>query len=264
MPPGPSDLKSWFVNGKEQTRCHHSLFTNHQSLYVHAMLIAFHKPFGVISQFTSDLPRRSAAAAGGSSNRTLAGFGFPKNIYAIGRLDADSEGLLLLSDEPEWNERLLHPRHAHEREYWAQVERIPTAEALGKLERGVSLQGRKTRPCRAWILEPQPEILSIAADVNRLHYLNSQNGLTSAATIIKIPPRDPPIRFRKTVPTCWVGLELIEGKNRQVRRMTAAIGHPTLRLIRVRVGRLELGTLAAGEWKVLSTEERRFLVNLTR
>ena len=98
------------------------------------MLIAFHKPFGVVSQFTSD----------GPANRTLAEFGFPKNVYPIGRLDADSEGLLLLSDEPEWNERLLHPRHAHEREYWAQVERIPTPEALKKLERGVSVQGRKT------------------------------------------------------------------------------------------------------------------------
>ena len=118
------------------------------------MLIAFHKPYGVLSQFTGD----------GSPNRTLAEFGFPKNVYPIGRLDADSEGLLLLSDEPEWNERLLHPRHAHEREYWAQVERIPTPEALKKLERGVSIQGRKTLPCRAWILEPQPEVAVVAAD----------------------------------------------------------------------------------------------------
>ena len=90
------------------------------------MLIAFHKPYGVLSQFTPD----------GSANRTLAGFGFPKNVYPIGRLDADSEGLLLLSDEPEWNERLLHPRHAHKREYWVQVERIPTPKALKKMERG--------------------------------------------------------------------------------------------------------------------------------
>jgi 16S rRNA U516 pseudouridylate synthase RsuA-like enzyme len=113
-----------------------------------AMLIAFHKPYGVLSQFTGD----------GSANRPLAEFGFSQNVYPIGRLDADSEGLLLLSDEPEWNERLLHPRHAHEREYWAQVERIPTPEALKKLERGVVVQGRKTLPCRAWILEPQPEV----------------------------------------------------------------------------------------------------------
>ena len=124
------------------------------------MLIAFHKPFGVLSQFTEDLPRRSAAQAGGSPNRTLAEFGFPKGVYSIGRLDADSEGLLLLSDEPEWNEKLLHPRHAHEREYWAQVEKIPTPESLKKLEEGVLVQGSKTLPCRAWILEPQPEIVA--------------------------------------------------------------------------------------------------------
>src|SRR5688572_4765326 len=109
------------------------------------MLLAFHKPYGVLSQFTSD----------GGSNRTLAEFGIPKNVYPIGRLDADSEGLLLLSDEPELNERLLHPRHAHEREYWAQVERIPTPEALQNLSCGVTIQGRKTLPCRAWLLDPQ-------------------------------------------------------------------------------------------------------------
>ncbi len=114
------------------------------------MLIAFHKPFGVISQFTSD----------GSPNRTLAEFAFPKNVYPVGRLDADSEGLLLLSDETEWNERLLHPHHAHEREYWAQVEKIPSPESLKKLEKGVVIQGRKTLPCRARVLEPQPEVIS--------------------------------------------------------------------------------------------------------
>lgn len=182
------------------------------------MLIAFSKPYGVLSQFTND----------GSPNRTLAEFGFPKNVYPIGRLDADSEGLLLLSDEPELNERLLHPRHAHEREYWAQVERIPTVEALQKLLRGVTTQGRKTLPCRAWRLDPQPQI----------------------------PPRDPPIRFRKSVPDCWIGLELIEGKNRQVRHMTAAIGHPTLRLLRVRIGGLRLDSLTAGQWKELNPLER--------
>ena len=100
------------------------------------MLIAFHKPYRVLSQFTSD----------GSPNRSLAEFGFPKNVYAIGRLDADSEGLLLLSDEPALNERLLHPRRAHEREYWAQVERIPAPAVLQKLSRGVVLQGRPTLP----------------------------------------------------------------------------------------------------------------------
>jgi 23S rRNA pseudouridine2457 synthase len=225
------------------------------------MLIAFHKPFGVISQFTPDLPRRSPAKAGGSPNRTLAEFGFPKNVYSIGRLDADSEGLLLLSDEPEWNERLLHPRHAHEREYWAQVERIPTEEALKKLARGVLVLGRKTLPCRAWRLEPQPEVSSVAADVSRLHHSNSQSGLTSAATVVKIPPRDQPIRFRKSVPDCWIGLDLVEGKNRQVRRMTAAIGHPTLRLIRVRIGNFLLGDLPAGHWRALNPEECRLIVD---
>jgi 23S rRNA pseudouridine2457 synthase len=183
------------------------------------MLIAFNKPFGVLSQFTGD----------GSQNRTLAEFGFPKNVYAIGRLDADSEGLLLLSDEPEWNAKLLQPRHAHEREYWAQVERIPLPEQLKKLEHGVIIEGRKTLPCRAWMLEPQPVIA----------------------------PRDPPIRFRKSVPDCWIALELIEGKNRQVRKMTAAIGHPTLRLMRVRIGNFWLGELEVGKWKMLSDEERK-------
>ena len=187
------------------------------------MLLAFHKPFGVLSQFTSD----------GSANRTLAEFGFPKRVYPIGRLDADSEGLLLLSDEPDLNERLLHPRHAHEREYWVQVERIPDAEALGRLERGVQVQGRKSLPCRSRILEPQPEI----------------------------PPREPPIRFRKTVPTCWLSMNLVEGKNHQVRRMTAAIGHPTLRLLRVRIGQLKLGELAAGVWRELNPPERKLVLS---
>ena len=212
------------------------------------MLIAFHKPYGVISQFTKD----------GSPNRTLAEFGFPKNVYSIGRLDADSEGLLLLSDEPEWNERLLHPRHAHEREYWAQVERVPTPEALKKLARGVLIQGRKTLPCRAWILEPQPQMAGRAVPcapppVNQ-HVLARGDG-AHGVTRPTLPPRNPPIRFRKNVPDCWIGLELIEGKNRQVRRMTAAIGHPTLRLIRVRIGNLWLGDLPAGQWRILTAKE---------
>jgi 23S rRNA pseudouridine2457 synthase len=181
------------------------------------MLIAFHKPYGVLSQFTSD----------GSPNRPLADFGFPARVYPIGRLDADSEGLLLLSDEARWNERLLHPRHAHEREYWAQVENLPTPESLEKLQTGVVIQGHKTLPCPAWLLNPQPQI----------------------------PPRVPPIRVRKQIPDCWIGLELIEGKNRQVRRMTAAIGHPTLRLMRVRIGNFRLGDLPAGAWKMLSEED---------
>jgi len=185
------------------------------------MLIAFNKPYGVLSRFSPD----------GSANRTLAEFGLPKEVYPIGRLDADSEGLLLLSDEAPLNQKLLHPRHAHEREYWAQVERVPDAEALAALEKGVVVQGRELRPCRAWVLQPQPDL----------------------------PPRDPPIRARKTVPTCWIALELVEGKNRQVRRMTAAVGHPTLRLVRVRIGAFMLGALPPGGWKELGEAERRLV-----
>jgi 23S rRNA pseudouridine2457 synthase len=187
------------------------------------MLLAFHKPHGVISQFTPD----------GSPNRALAEFKFPKGVYPIGRLDADSEGLLLLSDEAALNQKLLHPKHGHERIYWAQVENIPGADTLRKLEHGLVIQGRKTLPCRAWLLNPQPEV----------------------------PPRAPPIRFRKSIPTAWIGLELVEGKSRQVRRMTAAIGHPTLRLLRVRIGGFELGNLAPGGWKELSAAERALVMD---
>lgn len=182
------------------------------------MLLAFNKPYGVLSQFTPD----------GSSNDTLARFGFPPKVYPIGRLDADSEGLLLLSDEPELNQRLLNPRRGHPRVYWAQVERVPSPESLRGLASGVVVDGRKTLPAVATVLNPQPEV----------------------------PVRTPPIRFRKTVPTCWIELELVEGKNRQVRRMTAAVGHPTLRLVRVRIGRFNLGALAAGKWVELSGPQR--------
>jgi 23S rRNA pseudouridine2457 synthase len=192
----------------------------------------------VLSQFTSD----------GSPNRALAEFGFPKNVYPIGRLDADSEGLLLLSDEPRWNETLLHPRQAHGREYWAQVERTPTLRALDQLQRGVLIQGRKTLPCRAWQLDPQP--LPVA--VPRERATDSSPSSTAAPLVF---PRTPPIRFRKSVPDCWIGLELIEGKNRQVRRMTAAVGHPTLRLLRVRIGNFWLGDLPPGHWRILTARE---------
>ncbi len=185
------------------------------------MLLTFHKPYGVLSQFTPD----------GSRHRPLTDFDFPKSVYPLGRLDAESEGLLLLSDEPDLNARLLHPTRGHRRTYWAQVERIPSLESLAKLEDGVIIGGQMTLPCRAWLLDPQPEI----------------------------PPRVPPIRFRKSVPDCWVALELIEGKNHQVRRMTAAISHPTLRLVRVKMGGLELLPLAAGEWRELSAAERKLV-----
>jgi 23S rRNA pseudouridine2457 synthase len=188
------------------------------------MLIAFNKPYGVLSQFTEE----------NSIHRPLADFGFPKQVYPIGRLDADSEGLLLLSDEAELNQLLLQPRHAHQREYWVQVEGFPAHTSLRQLERGVVIQGRQTRRCKASVLEPQPDL----------------------------PPRNPPIRFRKNVPTTWITLELIEGKNRQVRRMTAAIGHPTLRLIRVRINRFTLGNLPVGTWHQLDGRERNLVLDV--
>lgn len=187
------------------------------------MLLAFNKPFGVLSQFTREHP----------GQRTLAEFHFPKGVYPIGRLDAASEGLLLLSNEADLNQRLLNPRQAHQREYWVQVERVPNALALQKLEHGLLIQGHKTLPCQARVLEPQPEV----------------------------PERTPPIRSRKTVPVCWISLQLIEGKNRQVRRMTAAVGHPTLRLIRVRIGRFEIGPLAPGGWRELGERERSLVLD---
>ena len=183
------------------------------------MLIAFHKPFGVLSQFTDD----------GSPNRTLAEFGFPKDVYPIGRLDADSEGLLLLSDEAFLNQRLLHPRRGHERIYFAQVENIPSREKLDLLEKGVVIQEHRTLPCKAILLEPQPQM----------------------------PPRTPPIRERKSIPAVWIALSLVEGKNRQVRRMTAAIGHPTLRLMRMQIGQFKLDDLPPGKWVVLDENARK-------
>lgn len=182
------------------------------------MLLAFHKPYGVLSQFTPD----------GSKHRPLAEFDFPKGVYPLGRLDAESEGLLLLSDEAGLNSRLLHPTRGHRRTYWALVERVPAREALDKLERGVTIGGHKTLPCRAWLLDPQPEM----------------------------PPRVPPVRYRKNVADVWIALELVEGKNHQVRKMTAAVGHPTLRLVRVKMGGFELGSLAPGAWRELAAPER--------
>jgi 23S rRNA pseudouridine2457 synthase len=181
------------------------------------MLIAFNKPFAVLSQFSSDQ----------SPNRTLAEFGFPQGVYPVGRLDADSEGLLILSDQPEWNARLLRPGQGHEREYWVQVEGVATPEKLQRLSRGVVIQGRATLPSVARALEPAPDF----------------------------PPRNPPIRSRKTVPDCWLSIILREGRNRQVRRMTAAVGLPTLRLVRVRIGKLELKDLAPGDWREVQGSE---------
>lgn len=183
------------------------------------MLLALHKPYGVLSQFTPEL---------GSRWRTLKDFKLPPGVYALGRLDADSEGLLLLSDEPGLNSRLLDPAAGHGREYWVQVERIPPARALAQLARGVKIGAYTTQPCPVRRLEFAPVV----------------------------PPRNPPIRVRRNVPDCWLALELVEGKNRQVRKMTAAIGHPTLRLLRVRIGRFSLGDLAPGQWRKLTAAER--------
>lgn len=187
------------------------------------MLLAFHKPHGVLSQFTPD----------GSANRTLAEFGLPKTVYPIGRLDADSEGLLLLSDEPRWNADLLSPGRHVEKTYLVLVERHPSAESLTQLEEGVLLDGRLTLPAKARFLDPQPVV----------------------------PPRDPPVRVRKTVEDFWIELLLVEGRNRQVRRMTAAVGHPTLRLIRTHIAGFPLGDLVAGAWRQLAPSEIALLIS---
>ncbi len=185
------------------------------------MILAFHKPYDVLSQFTRELPE----------HRTLADFGFPKGVYPVGRLDRDSEGLLLLGDERVAVDRLLHPRHEHPRTYWVQVEGIVHREALSALSDGsLVIQGHRCAKALAKeIGEPD------------------------------LAPRNPPIRHRLTVPTSWLSLTLTEGKNRQVRKMTAAVGLPTLRLVRAAIGTFPLGTLAAGEWRKLEAEERHAL-----
>jgi 23S rRNA pseudouridine2457 synthase len=182
------------------------------------MVIAFHKPYDVLCQFTPDQP----------GQRTLAEFGFPTGVYPVGRLDLDSEGLLLLSDEPGFNNRLLDPRAAHPRTYMAQVEGVPTSAALARLKNGgVEFKGHRSKPCRARLVEPAPDF----------------------------PPRNPPIRIRLAIPTAWIELVLTEGKNRQVRRMTAAVGFPTLRLIRMAIGGFSGANLLEGKWKVLDKQE---------
>ncbi|MBA3928634.1 MAG: pseudouridine synthase [Xanthomonas sp.] len=176
------------------------------------MLIAFNKPFNVLCQFTdrSDPPRR-----------TLAEFGLPPNVYAAGRLDYDSEGLLLLTDDGTLANRLTDPRHKQPKTYWVQVEGTPTAAQLAQLQRGVVLNDGPTRPALVERIEPAPALW----------------------------PRDPPVRFRKTVPDAWLSVTITEGRNRQVRRMTAAVGLPTLRLVRAAMGDSSLGDLAPGAWR---------------
>jgi len=176
--------------------------------------ILFNKPYGVLSQFSG--------AAG-----TLKEYIPIKDVYAVGRLDRDSEGLLLLTDDGRLQHRLSDPRFEHPRTYWAQVEGIPDERALEKLRRGVILQGYCTRPACVLVLPNEPEL----------------------------PPRNPPIRFRKSIPAAWVELILVEGRNRQVRRMTALVGHPTLRLVRVAIGDLTLENLPPGAWRELTSAE---------
>jgi 23S rRNA pseudouridine2457 synthase len=173
-------------------------------------VILFYKPYGVLSQFSDH-----------DGHPGLSGFGLPPDVYAAGRLDRDSEGLLLLTDDGSLQRRLTDPRFGHPRTYWAQVEGTATPEALQRLARGVRLSDGPTRPCQARLLEQAPQL----------------------------PPRDPPIRFRKSVPTAWIELVLTEGRNRQVRRMTAAVGLPTLRLVRSGIGRFGLVGLAPGTWR---------------
>jgi 23S rRNA pseudouridine2457 synthase len=174
------------------------------------VLLALHKPFGVVSQF---LPK------GGW--RTLAEFGLPPSVHPAGRLDADSEGLLLLTDDGALQHRLTDPRFEHPKTYWAQVEGAPIDADLAPLRRGIPIQDYVTRPCDARVLDPAPSM----------------------------PPREPPIRVRKSIPDTWIELVLSEGRNRQVRRMTAAVGFPTLRLVRVAIGEVRLEGLAPGQWR---------------
>ena len=170
--------------------------------------VIFNKPYGVLCQFTDELGRQ-----------TLKDYlPFP-DIYAVGRLDHDSEGLLFLTDDGPLNHQLADPRHKQPKTYWAQVEGTPTEEQRKKLETGVTIGGRKTRPAKVLIMAAAPEVWE----------------------------RSKPIRFRKTVPTAWLEITISEGMNRQVRKMTAAVGLPCLRLIRAAIGNIKLGDLPPGE-----------------
>jgi 23S rRNA pseudouridine2457 synthase len=177
--------------------------------------IIFNKPYGVLSQFTPE-----------HGHASLADFSLPKGVYPAGRLDADSEGLLLLTSDGALQARVADPRHKTAKTYWAQVEREITEEALARLRAGVELNDGPTLPCGARAL-PDPGMA----------------------------PRVPPVRFRKTVPTSWAELKLKEGRNRQVRRMLAAVGFPVLRLLRAAIGPLTLAGLAPGEWRELTPAE---------
>lgn len=178
--------------------------------------ILFHKPFNVLSQFTSE-----------DGARSLSEFNLPPHIYAAGRLDKDSEGLLLLTDDGPLIEKLLNPKNQKVKTYWALVERLPTEESLQKMRQGLKIEDYITLPCEVKILDPQP----------------------------LVPPRVPPVRIRKSIQDYWLEIKIVEGKNRQVRKMTAAIGHPTLRLMRKKLLNLHLDGLEPGEWKEISRDE---------
>ena len=179
------------------------------------MLIALNKPFGVVCKF-----RREAG------RRTLADHVDVRGVYPAGRLDTDSEGLLLLTDDGALQARISNPRHELAKVYWAQVENVPTEDALATLRRGVDLGDFVTRPAHARLIDEPANLW----------------------------PRDPPIRYRAKIPTAWIELTLREGKNRQVRRMTARVGFPTLRLVRASIGRVGLDRLAPGEWREIDPE----------
>ena len=212
------------------------------------MLLALNKPFGVLSQFTPDHP----------GQRTLSEFHLPKNVYPLGRLDRDSEGLLFLSDEPGLNTKLLDPKNAHPRTYWVQVEGEVTESALQQLRAGVVIEGRKTFPAEAKQIHPESGgkgvcLRAISVPQER----DSGSPVTTQTPTLLSPPRDPPIRTRQNIPTSWLELTLREGRNRQVRKMTAAIGHPTLRLLRVAIGQFPLpNDLRPGQWRKLTEPDR--------
>lgn len=179
-------------------------------------IVLFNKPYGVLSQFTPE-----GRWQGLRDHLALPG------MYPAGRLDADSEGLLLLTDEGRWQHRIADPRHKLEKVYWAQVEGVPDEAAIGQLRNGVVLADFTTRPARVRRLDEPPALW----------------------------PRDPPIRFRASIPTSWMELAISEGKNRQVRRMCAAVGFPVLRLVRRAIGPFELGNLLPGEYQVLTEKQ---------
>lgn len=182
--------------------------------------LLFYKPYGVLSQFTDDRGRL-----------TLGEYISVPDVYPVGRLDWDSEGLLLLTDDGRLQHRLSDPRYGHPRTYWVQVERIPDVLALERLATGIEIQDYRTKPARVKLLATAPDL----------------------------PPREPPIRDRQHIPTAWLELTLTEGKNRQVRRMTAAVGFPTLRLVRVAIGSLSLSNLSLGQWRDLTIPEVKIL-----